>query len=47
MNGYIFAGWSLNADGLGDRFEDEDEFNFGEGGYKKKVTLYAVWAKEQ
>ncbi len=47
VNGYIFAGWSLNADGLGDRFEDEDEFNFGEGGYKKKVTLYAVWAKEQ
>ncbi len=47
VNGYVFSGWSTKPDGTGDRYDDKAVFSFGGAGYQKKVTLYAVWAKEQ
>lgn len=45
MNGYTFKGWGLDAASSEVIFDDGAVFDFGEGGYKKKVTLYAVWEK--
>jgi len=38
-DGFRFAGWNTEADGSGDSFADEDQYDFA-----ASVTLYAQWA---
>ena len=45
LDGYTFQGWTTDPASTEVEFDDEGQFSFGEGGYKKKVTLYAVWDK--
>jgi uncharacterized repeat protein (TIGR02543 family) len=45
LEGYTFRGWSTDPASTEAEFCDEDTFRFGEDGYKKKATLYAVWGK--
>ncbi len=46
VKGYRFIGWSRNKTGYYPEFTDGARFHFGDDGYKSKVTLYAIWERE-